>query len=238
MTISACLWIAAVQNGGPLHRLHFLLSSLASFLLLLALIVLLVDPERRLLMTALSNWRNEWRTLGISTAVRSMIPGGMSIFSTRNSSMNSLSTPKEIEAGSVVGSLNRHTPPKGSARIWAVVSVLIIVASWWGWAWLAVHDSRRISVLESELAKYRTQTVVEHNVVIVRRLDDGDFAFISDEEPKGGSFRPCAADAANGLDVDGLLTQAIGYMAASAAWEERGTCKSILRSDLGFWFRD
>lgn len=83
----------------------------------------------------------------------------------------------------------------------------------------------------------RSNTVTEHNVAIYRQLDDGDWLMSSDEE-QYIVFRPCAADTASGVDVNGLLKLAVGYVADEARWEERGTCKSILRSDLGFWFRD
>jgi hypothetical protein len=139
---------------------------------------------------------------------------------------------KQIE---IVNKINN--PHRGFARVWAVLSVLIIALSWAGWAWLAVKDHHKISVLENELSKYRTETVTEHNVTILGRLEDGDFAFRSDEEPGGGAFRPCPADIVNGLDVIGMLNEGIGYTAEHASWEERGVCKSILRADLGFWWR-
>jgi hypothetical protein len=145
---------------------------------------------------------------------------------------------EERQTRTVYEELKRHIPPKGFAKIWAILSIFIIAASWAGWAWLAVSDHRQISELQAELAKYRTETVIEHHVAIIGRLEDGDFAFQSDEEPQGGAFRPCPTDIKNGLDVDGLLTQGIGHIADYAAWEERGVCKSILRADLGLWFRD
>lgn len=87
------------------------------------------------------------------------------------------------------------------------------------------------------VAAQRSNVVVEHNVAIYRQLSDGDWVMSSDEEPSL-VFRPCPDDKMGGVDVNGLLTQAIGYVADEARWEERGTCKSILRADLGFWFRD
>ena len=128
--------------------------------------------------------------------------------------------------------------PPGFARIWSVVSLFIIVGSWYWWAWLAIADHRQIVDLKSELAKYRSETVVEHHVTILARLEDGDFSFRSDEEPSGSSFRPCLSDIVSGLDVNRLLTDGIGYVANHASWEERGVCKSILGADLGFSWRD
>jgi hypothetical protein len=147
------------------------------------------------------------------------------------------STRKETGA-EVVRDMQRKMPPLGFARIWAMLSVLIIVALSGASTMLAVHDNRKIHALEAELAKYRTATVVEHNVVFLSQLKDGDFAYKSDEEPDGGAYRPCRADMMNGLDVTGILSQAIGYVAEHTKWEERGVCKSILRSDLGFWWVD
>jgi hypothetical protein len=134
--------------------------------------------------------------------------------------------------------MRRKIPPYGFANIWASFLLAVLVTSWAGWGWLAATDHREIMALRAELAKYRTETVVEHHVTILGKLEDGDFAFTSDEEPQGGAFRPCAADLANKLDVVGLLTESVHYTAEVAKWEERATCKSILRADLGFWFRD
>ena len=103
---------------------------------------------------------------------------------------------------------------------------------------MAVRDHYRIKSLESQLDKYQAETVTEHHVEILGELDDGDFAYKSDEEPQGGVFRPCPSDIANHLDVPALLRSGIGYVAVYASWEERGTCKSILRADLRFAFRD
>lgn len=82
----------------------------------------------------------------------------------------------------------------------------------------------------------KPKIVTEHNVAITGRTSYGDFTFISDEEPKGGSFRPCSGDKEQGVDSPALLEQGVGWIAYYAVWEERGTCKSILSSDLGFWF--
>jgi hypothetical protein len=88
----------------------------------------------------------------------------------------------------------------------------------------------------SRLPRY--SIVTENHVSILSQSEDGDFIYTSDEEPNGGAFRPCPEDAKNGVDTPKLLQQAVGYVADYAKWEERGTCKSILRKDLGFWFRD
>lgn len=84
---------------------------------------------------------------------------------------------------------------------------------------------------------HRRGTVVQHNVVIYGQDLDGDWVMSSDEDPNL-VFRVCKSDTESGLDVDGLLRSAINYVADYAQWEERGTCKSILRADLGFWFKD
>lgn len=79
--------------------------------------------------------------------------------------------------------------------------------------------------------------VTNHHVAVLKQLDNGDWAMRSDED-ESLVFRPCRNDAERGVDVNGMLTQGIGYIADYARWDERGTCKSILRSDLGFWFKD
>ena len=78
----------------------------------------------------------------------------------------------------------------------------------------------------------RYPIVQEHNVAVFGRLADGDWLMSSDEEGKF-AYRPC-------LDFDAtpILTQAIGYVALRAKWEERGACKSIRAAGLGFWWRD
>lgn len=83
----------------------------------------------------------------------------------------------------------------------------------------------------------RENIVTAHHVAVLRQLDNGDWAMRSDEDASL-VFRPCSDDVTRGVDVNGLLTQGIGYIADYARWDERGTCKSILRSDLGFWFKD
>jgi len=103
------------------------------------------------------------------------------------------------------------------ANLIALLCLVIIVGGSWGKAFPVVE---------------------EHNVTILARLGDGDFAYRSDEEPGGGEFRPCTTDVEAGVDVLNLLKGAVGYTAEHARWEERGTCKSIRRADLGFWFRD
>lgn len=84
---------------------------------------------------------------------------------------------------------------------------------------------------------HRGGTVIQHNVVIYGQDLDGDWVMSSDEDPNL-VFRPCKSDLAAGLDVNGLFKEAVNYVADYAQWEERGTCKSILRADLGFWFKD
>lgn len=114
--------------------------------------------------------------------------------------------------------------------------ITVLVVSWSVTGWIAVRDHKRIEKLESQIELYNREVVTQHNVTIVRRLPNLDFAFISDEKPLGDTFRPCPSDLDNGLQVDQLLTQGIGVTADVAKWEERGTCKSILRADLGFDF--
>lgn len=82
----------------------------------------------------------------------------------------------------------------------------------------------------ARLPKY--EIVTEHHVHVIGRLADGDWAMSSDEQGQF-AFRGC-----HDFDVDSVLSQAVGYVADHARWEERGNCKSIRRADLGFWWRD
>lgn len=79
--------------------------------------------------------------------------------------------------------------------------------------------------------------VTQHHVAVYGRLEDGDWRMASDED-RSLVFRPCPSDERGGVRVNDILEQAIGYVAEKATWEERGNCKSILRADLGFWFKD
>ena len=58
--------------------------------------------------------------------------------------------------------------------------------------------------------------MTEHNVAILAKLDNGDFAHKSDEKPKGDTYRPCRIDKESGIDVDDMLSQGVGYIAAKA----------------------
>jgi len=82
--------------------------------------------------------------------------------------------------------------------------------------------------------------VTEHHVGILARLDNGDFAYYSDEKPmpKGDTYRPCPDDAHAGIDTEAMLTEGVGYEADYAVWQERGTCRSIVDPAWQFWWRD
>jgi hypothetical protein len=131
-----------------------------------------------------------------------------------------------------------RTRTKGFSHLWGTFLSLVLVASWALWGGMAIRDHGRIKGLEAQLAKYRADTVTEHHVAILGELGHDDFSYKSDEHPHGNTFRPCLVDMANGVETAKLLRTAIGYEAIVASWEERGTCESILRADLGFTFRD
>ena len=59
----------------------------------------------------------------------------------------------------------------------------------------------------------------------------------SDEQPEL-IFRPCLDDIASGIDVNGLFRKGIGYIADKATWQERGVCKSIVRPEWEFQFKN
>jgi hypothetical protein len=127
---------------------------------------------------------------------------------------------------------------KGAARPIGIVLLAVFALSWIALAYMGVKNHHEIASLKAQLAKYDASTVEEHHVAILARLNNGDFAYYSDEEPKGSAWRPCPADQHNGVDTVGILLQGIGFIADVARWEERGTCKSILRADLGFDWKD
>jgi hypothetical protein len=127
---------------------------------------------------------------------------------------------------------------RGYARTFGIGFLALFATSWIALASLGVQNHHKIISLEAQIAKYQAETVVEHHVAILARLDNGDFAYRSDEEPQGSAYRACYADKHNGVDTVAMLNQAVGYVADYAIWEERGLCKSILRSECGFWWKD
>lgn len=78
----------------------------------------------------------------------------------------------------------------------------------------------------------RFPVVEEHNVAVYQRLPDGDWLMSSDEQGRF-AYRPCGD-----FDIEPMLSQAIGYVAPRARWEERGYCKSLRADNLNFWWRD
>lgn len=94
------------------------------------------------------------------------------------------------------------------------------------------------AVLVYGASRFRENVVTQHDVAILRQMDNGDFAFVSREEPNGDTFRACPEDIKAGVNTVGLLKSGIGYIAETATWGERGTCKSLLRPEWNFWFKD
>jgi hypothetical protein len=82
-----------------------------------------------------------------------------------------------------------------------------------------------------------SNVVTQHHVKVYEQRKDGQWRMSSDED-KSLMFNPCPEDERGGVHVDKLLEKGKGYIADVAKWQERGNCKSILRSDLGFWFLD
>ena len=79
-------------------------------------------------------------------------------------------------------------------------------------------------------ARPQYETVTEHNVKVFRQLGENEWAMQSDEQGYF-VFRGCE-------DFPNADVIWAGFIADKAKWEERGKCKSIRRSDLGFWWRD
>jgi len=84
----------------------------------------------------------------------------------------------------------------------------------------------------------KPNVVTEHDVAIIRQDESGDFLYVSREQPGGDVFRVCPDDKLGGVDTAALLRQGVGYIAEHAIWEEHGICKSILKPEWGFWFKD
>jgi hypothetical protein len=134
--------------------------------------------------------------------------------------------------------LKRSIPPRGISRPWATFFLAVIAGSWILWGTTAIVDHQRIRDLQAQLDKYRTDQVIEHDVQFFGQDKYGDWFGTSREEPNSLVYHKCPGDLTNGLDVDGIIRPAVQghYVADHAIWEERGDCKSILRSDQGFWW--
>jgi hypothetical protein len=130
-----------------------------------------------------------------------------------------------------------NSEDKGFSRVYGTFLSIILVGSWVLWAGTTIRDHQKIKSLETQLAKYDASTVVQHNFEDFGQLDDGDFAYRSDEEPRGSTWRPCPTDKHNGVDTAKILIEGTGFIAVEARWEDRGICRSILRADLGFDWR-
>lgn len=75
----------------------------------------------------------------------------------------------------------------------------------------------------------RFPIVDHHNIKVVKRVSGSEWWMVDDEDPQGFLYTGCA-DFPN----ESVIWE--GYVAREARWEEQGTCKSIQRADLGFWW--
>lgn len=101
------------------------------------------------------------------------------------------------------------------------------------WAWPILFVAIVVTPLAYLIARPpRYPISEEHNVAVFRKLADGDWAMRSDESGDF-AYRPCTD-----FSVESMLHQGTGYIAERARWEERGSCKSIRATGLGFFWRD
>ena len=158
--------------------------------------------------------------------------------STAMESKSAIPKMKPESSPSSKNTLEINSNDKGFSRGWSMIIALALVSSWALWGGTSIRDHQRIKDLETQLARYDASTVEEHNFTPIAKLDDGDFSYVSDEKPRGDTWRPCLTDKQNHVDASGILEQGIGFTASRVRYEERGICRSILRSDLGFKWRD
>jgi len=78
----------------------------------------------------------------------------------------------------------------------------------------------------TRLPKY--EIVTKHNVKVLKLIRPNEWAMSSDED---GLF---VYQGCTDFPNDRVIWA--GYIADHAKWEEQGNCKSIRRSDLGFWW--
>ena len=71
--------------------------------------------------------------------------------------------------------------------------------------------------------------VSRHNVKVLQKVAENKWWMTDDEDRQGFLFTACP-DFPNGTVIWA------GYIAREARWQEQGACKSIRRSDLGFWW--
>jgi hypothetical protein len=57
----------------------------------------------------------------------------------------------------------RKPDSKGFSYAWSVLILAILVASWGGWMWMAIHYYHRIASLEKQLSAYQEQQRVRDN---------------------------------------------------------------------------
>jgi hypothetical protein len=73
-------------------------------------------------------------------------------------------------------------------------------------------------------------TVKHHNIRVLKQVDENKWWMADDETPAGFLYTGCR-------DFPNASVIWEGYIAREARWQEQGACKSIQRSDLGFWWR-
>lgn len=70
----------------------------------------------------------------------------------------------------------------------------------------------------------------EHNVAVKQQIADNEWSMHSDEEGDF-SYRACP-------DFPNKDVIEVGFIARVAKWEQRGACRSIRATGLGFWWKD
>jgi hypothetical protein len=71
--------------------------------------------------------------------------------------------------------------------------------------------------------------VNHHHVRVLQHIDVNKWWMADDEDAQGFLYTGCG-DFPN----ESVIWE--GYIAREARWQEQGACKSIRRSDLGFWW--
>jgi hypothetical protein len=100
--------------------------------------------------------------------------------------LKTLTLMTEEEEGRVIKQqLERHIPgykakkdERGISRWLAALMLLVIVGSWMGWAWLAIHDHNTIVDLRQQirdLTEAPANTIIRRNIAVIKRTDDWAF---------------------------------------------------------------
>lgn len=98
----------------------------------------------------------------------------------------------------------------------------------WAPATLVIFIATMLAIFTMGAKQYNDAPIVEkHNVRVIQKVGENAWSMSDDQGP----FLYTACN-----DFPNETVIWAGYVAKKARWQEFGKCKSIRRSDLGFWW--